>query len=703
MKYSDSGDYCVLYLESGDDIYTLFDVIAKQQKQIVIMLAEHVRVFQRPEDFVALKHMKRRLSVGIVFVIEGSERLAQLANRHGFPVYSSMDALADALLLGHMGKQRTLNRTTTALNSGELSIEPQRTVPLEATSGSGEHHAVPGRTTPLGTARSSGEHHAVPGRTTPLGTARSSGEHYAAPKHTISLDSLREEHNVRGSAPVQETPLVSQPGESESIKTIPLPGKAPLTNTLPAPAIHAEDNVRSEEQELPPWVMDNAARPQEPEPWAIPLQAEQPRPSAPLPPLAVKQRRSHFSLALIALSMLAIALAGLGSELIFFNKLPTNVAAAPAAAAPAVVGQVRFLSSGQISENSAQGINDQVVVDLDDLPNPASGMSYYAWLLSDKNQADLKAILLGTLSLSNGHAHLFYQGDTQHTNLLLITSRFLVTEEDATVPPVSPSPDMSTWRYYGEFSQTPDMHDPEHFSYLDHLRHLLAADPTLDGLELPGGLNVWFYSNTAKILEWSNSMREQWEDAKDAGFVRRMAIRTLTYLDGLAFVQQDLPPNTPLLVNERLARIGLLNVAGPNQDPADYITHIDTHLNGLLQASPTPPTPAFRQQIADIVAQLDNIKSWLTQVRHDALLMIKMSDKQLQQPQTLNLINDMIANANYAYTGETDPNTGQMHQGVVWIHEHIQDLAVLNVAKFFQSLRRESNKVANRPASKANI
>jgi hypothetical protein len=42
----------------------------------------------------------------------------------------------------------------------------------------------------------------------------------------------------------------------------------------------------------------------------------------------------------------------------------------------------------------------------------------------------------------------------------------------------------------------------------------------------------------------------------------------------------------------------------------------------------------------------------------------------------------MIANANYAYTGQTDPNTGQMHQGVVWIHEHIQELAVLNVSKF---------------------
>jgi hypothetical protein len=651
MKYSDSGDYCMLYLEPGDDRNTLFNVLARQQKQVVIFLAEHARIFQRPEDFVALKHMKRQLSVNIVFVIESSERLAQLASRHGFSVYSSMDALADALLLGHVGRQRTLNRTTSSLASGELQAEPKRTVPLEIT--------------------------------------RGSGEYYAPAQGPIPSGSLRMERSLHDTAPLPHTTLEATQEEPAFLKTAPLPGKAPLTDTLPARTAHREEQARPKEPEPPEWAIPllveqprPPAPPSQPEPseWAIPLLAEQPRPPAPPFQQAVKQRRSHFSLAIIAFSMLAIALAGLGSELIFFNKLPTSTAAAPAV--PTIVGEVRFLSSGQISENSSQGINDQVVIDLNDLPNPSAGKSYYAWLLSDKDRADLQAILLGSLSVNDGHAHLLYKGDAQHTNLLLITSRFLVTEEDATITPVSPSPDMSTWRYYGEFAQKPDMRDPQHYSYLDHIRHLLAADPTLDELGLPGGVNTWFYRNTAKVLEWSNSMREQWEDAKDAGFVRRMAIRTLTYLDGLAFVQQDLPPNTPLLVNERLARVGLLNVAGPNQNPPDYISHIDTHLNGLLQTSPTPPTPAFRQQIADIVAQLDNVKTWLTQVRHDAQLIMKMSDQQLRQPQTLNLINDMIANANYAYTGETDPNTGQMHQGVVWIHEHIQELAMLDVSKF---------------------
>src|SRR5713226_9514304 len=243
MKYSDSGDYCVLYLESSDDRNTFFNVIDRQQKQVVIILAEHVRILQRPEDFVALKHMKRQLAVGIVFVIESSEHLAQLASRHGFPVYSSMDALADALLLGHVGRQRALNRTTSSLGSGE--------------------------------------HYAVPKRTIPLDTARGSGEHYATPKRTIPLGSLQEGRSIHRTAPLLEAPLGTEQEEREFLKTAPLPGRTPLTDTLPARSAYPEAS----------------ARPKEPEPpeWAIPLLAEQPRLPAPPSPLVVKQRRSHFS------------------------------------------------------------------------------------------------------------------------------------------------------------------------------------------------------------------------------------------------------------------------------------------------------------------------------------------------------------------------------------------------------------------------
>jgi hypothetical protein len=302
-------------------------------------------------------------------------------------------------------------------------------------------------------------------------------------------------------------------------------------------------------------------------------------------------------------------------------------------------------------------------------------------LLGDKRQNDPQIILLGKLQLNNGTAHLFYPGDTQHTSLLLTMSRVLVTEENTVFTPIAPSPNQSTWRYYSEFSSTP-INAPDNtkkFSFLDHLRHLLAADPTLDELELPGGLNKWLYNNTSKVKEWVGSIRQQWEETKDADFVRRQLGRALQFLDGNTFVYQDLPPGASLLVNERLARVGLINIAGPNQEPRAYLDHISHHLNGLLEAK---PTPAIRQKIDALITALGNVNQWLKQVQHDAQQLIKMSDDELIQPSTLAVINDMIANIDNAYSGQPDPSTNTMNEGVNWLHNQMQFLATLDITSW---------------------
>ncbi|HET9921423.1 MAG TPA: hypothetical protein VFQ30_16390, partial [Ktedonobacteraceae bacterium] len=69
MKRNDSGNFCILYIEPGDDRATLLRTIIGQQKHIVLMLAEQSKLFQRPEEFVALKHIKRQLDVSIFFVV----------------------------------------------------------------------------------------------------------------------------------------------------------------------------------------------------------------------------------------------------------------------------------------------------------------------------------------------------------------------------------------------------------------------------------------------------------------------------------------------------------------------------------------------------------------------------------------------------------------------------------------------------------
>ena len=635
MKKNDTGDFSVLYVEPEDERVALFLVIAGQKKPVVLMLAEQVRVFQRPDDFTALKYLKRQQNLTIIFVIAQGGQMAQMAAKNGFPVYLSMESLIHAVSVGQVSRQRTLSRPTMPLSDPAI---------------------IPGISTAIGD-------HASQER------QRVQGFQQEGPRRTVPLSSKGEgSFSSHTTAFRLDRPILFPETPMPDIPVQPL----------------SEQPSRISQQVAQAAYQARTATPlpsQEPADFSTrPLTSSAPHPvssdvplTEPLPPRSARSRR--IPLVLVALTA-ALLVGVLGSFLLMPHALEPE-----AAPAPAILGQVAYASSGQVSENSSQGIADKVVVDLTNLPDPAPHKSYYAWLLSDKKQNDPRSIALGALQVNKGQAHLLYAGDAQHTNLLLITSRVLVTEEDAAVPPISPTLDPNAWRFYGEIPSDPinSPNNPQHYSYLDHLRHLLAADPTLDELELQGGLNNWLYQNTSKVFEWAGSTRSAWEETKDAGFVRRQSMRILEYLDGTTFLYQDLPKGTPLLVNERLARIGLLAVNGPNQDPPSYLAHIDKHLNGLLQASTV--TPAVRRQANDLIGAMNNVEFWLSQVRRDAQQIMKMSDDQLRQPATLNVIDDMIANANYANGGQLDPSTNVTRQGVIWIHEHMQLLGRVDVMK----------------------
>lgn len=104
MKLNENGDFCLLYVEPADEKQSLFTTIGEQQKPVVLMLSlagqPRSRLFQRPEDFSDLKHVRRQSGVSIVFVTAGSEFLTQMAARYGFPAYPSIDDFADFLAHG---------------------------------------------------------------------------------------------------------------------------------------------------------------------------------------------------------------------------------------------------------------------------------------------------------------------------------------------------------------------------------------------------------------------------------------------------------------------------------------------------------------------------------------------------------------------------------------------------------------------------
>ena len=606
MKRNDTaGDFCLLYIEASDEKAALFETIQSQKKPVVLMMPDQPRprIFQRPEDFADLKHLKRQFNIAIIFVTAGNEHLRQLAARYGFPSYLSVDALSRALRLGQvsLSHQRTLAKT------GPL------TPPVPPTSGGASSPSLrPSLPPTLGGASSpspySLQHPALGGASSP--------------------------------SPRPPQPLLPR-------KTVPL---SPLEQSAFKPA----PSHKIPSSPLPPVS----------------------RKSSPLPPVQARKQRRRFPVVLTILLLVVLAGAGAGSFLVFFHKLPNADPPVPQA-----VGQISFLSSGQLAEDSGQGIDDEVQIDLHTLAQPAAGKSYYAWLLSDENQGDMQSILLGKLTVNAGSAHMLYNGDAAHTNLLAISSRFLITEEDASPTPISPSPDYSTWRYYGAFPQLPNPRAKDHASFLDHLRYLLASDPLMNDMKLAGGLNNWFYKNTSKLIELTASARDSWQESKDMNAVRDQAITILSYLDGLPFLQQDMPANTPMPTLSRLAAVGLLDMNQPSQGPDSYLSSIVYHLGGLINAPGS--SPALRTSAATILTAMSNVRAWLEELHDDARQIAGMTNDQLSKAGALTTLSDMVDQANYAYAGQlNDSSTGSVKEGVIWIHDSLQALATLSVTTY---------------------
>jgi transcriptional regulator with XRE-family HTH domain len=354
------------------------------------------------------------------------------------------------------------------------------------------------------------------------------------------------------------------------------------------------------------------------------------------------------------------------------------------AAVPSVVGQVYFLSSGQFNDLTNQGIADQVQVELHSLPDPAAGKSYYAWLLPDENLPENPSLLLGKVVLTKGIGRLFYR-DPQYTNLLATMSRFLITEEDANILPLTPSTDTSTWRYQAQIPHSRPRATPGEASYslLDHVRHLLTSDPTVHAHELTGGLIKWLVLNTSKLAEWSGAARGEWrsDGTFDTQVLRRHLTRILDYLDGTTYAWQDVPTTgTPaILVDPREGSLGLLQFT-PEQQPPGYLNHIEFHLHGLVSAPGA--TSSQQERAGQIEAAINTINAWLEQVRQDARRLIVMTDTQLRQLGALTLLNDLHILATAASSGQTDPVTGNIQKGAEQVAQDVQHLATLDIMPY---------------------
>jgi serine/threonine protein kinase len=417
---------------------------------------------------------------------------------------------------------------------------------------------------------------------------------------------------------------------------------------------------------------------------APPIAPSPPGPSAP-PASRPGRRWKGLYTVLVVLVILALLGSALGTYFVFFHKNNPPV--------PVTGGQAFFLSSGQFDFGTAQGIADKLQIELHNISDPQPGKSYYAWLLADRRphveQQPLEPplqftlpLLLGRLTVSHGNVSFPYTAP-DHDNLISVASRLLITEEDTHGTPRGPAADRSTWRYYAEIPQTPYGTSPQ-LSALDHIRHLFYKETVLPVLGLAGGLDVWLFRNTEKVLEWSISARDDYHaQVTDPGIIHALFVSILDYLDGSPNVHIDVPGGT-VTADPTISQVALLSVVPAQtqrtdvtRNPPGYVDHVQLHLNGVVQAPDA--TPHMRTLATQIIEALSNAKTWLQQVRGYAQKLVKMDATQLSQPSTLTMLNNMLSNATYAYIGQLNPATNQVLPGVLQVHYDIQQLANLTI------------------------
>jgi hypothetical protein len=377
---------------------------------------------------------------------------------------------------------------------------------------------------------------------------------------------------------------------------------------------------------------------------------------------------SRFHLAIAILVLLVLVSSGIAAWLLSQHPAQQEQ-----------IGRAFFVSSGLVDTTSNNGITDRLQIDLKQVAAPQSDNNYYAWLLNDSGGVgDALPIMLGILQVKDGHTTLSYQGNPQNANLLSKYSRFLVTEESASIQPANPSLEPANWRFSASLSRTPDPNDStNHYSLLDHIRHLLAQDPKLQSVGISGGLDTWLYRNTLKILEWTGSARDA-ALTGDIQLTRRQLVRILDYLLSTQYIGTvGIPSDLKLmLADPKIARVALLNI-GETQAPPGYLKHIGNHLRYIAGLSAA--TEQQKQLARSISKDLNQIQSWLEHVRDYAVKLVRLSPQQLQTEAALADLKEMFTQAHQAFVGKLDPNTNQLEKGVAQIHYDVQNLAILDV------------------------
>ncbi|GCE25693.1 hypothetical protein KDA_11770 [Dictyobacter alpinus] len=421
-----------------------------------------------------------------------------------------------------------------------------------------------------------------------------------------------------------------------SLTRIPVvgPDKPGLQFSLPSTPSSPDLSATQQSQVRPDYVQAEPVRPypQQPDPAAYRAYQQQAAPQIPQtpPPLAVPPPtrpavyKNKYFILIAALVLIAVIAASIGLS----NALkPNDKAGQPAPAVttknplptPQGPGIVFF-------QDDALGRNDQLRITMKDIPDPAQGKVYYAWLQTNTQ----KFVPLGAMQAQNKQIDFMYAGDANHTNLINYTSGIQITLEDTGNNPTTPGKKVV---YRAAFAQ----------ATLPEIQNILDSTPGL-----PKGQSA--VSNMFETIKSLNdkaaSIVDSLDQTKDYGLVKRQATRIIELIDGSNYARSsgDLPNTLPGQIK---TPIGLLS--SPNQP--GYIDILDKHLDALKANAGNNANLQMRIQNAK--AGLTDLRQWLQKMRDNDVQLLKATN--LTDAKNHAAALQLKQLADYSYKGRTIP------------------------------------------------
>ena len=391
-----------------------------------------------------------------------------------------------------------------------------------------------------------------------------------------------------------------------------------------------------------------------------PSQAPTAPPFVPQPSRKRAGKRLYVGLALALLLVLSIGVVGY----ILWGTQKTQVIPSVATTR---VGQVHFLSS-----QDTMGAFDEAQLALHTLPNPPSGKTYYAWLVTHDDSVEVVhwplTVQNGTLTSPN------YVYPPHHNLLTSLPYLFLITLQSGNTS--VPSFDPNDYRYYAIIPQTQATTD--HFSVVDHLNHLLTNDPGLEKLNMPNGLRYWLLTDTQALVREVNGANDARQN-KQVLALRQHLVNILYYLRGTSCAPLDLqgtPQGTPTMPDAAIAqqvRASLLECS-QNTSISSILAHTELHVSGIFHAPGVTPTQITLAP--QIQTNLQQVTLWLQQLyQQDVLHLLALSDSQLLQSPSQSFFDDMKTVSNEVYQGQTP--TSKI--GMVQMSKDLEQLATFDL------------------------